>query len=299
MFELNHLRCFVAVAEELHFGRAAARLNMTQPPLSRQIQLLEHLLEARLFDRSNRRVMLTPSGRALLPEAQRLLRLAESAAISIKRTAQGDAGTVTIGFTAASGYDFLPRVMRTLKAELPDVDFILHEAVTAAQFEALSANRLDIGLVRPPVSRSKYDSATVLREPMVLAVPANHRLAGQPVMDLAELGDEPVIGYSPFEARYFHDLVTRLLTAAGSVPNFVQHVSQIHSVLALVRTGFGIALVPAAARQIRFEGVTYRELTPIPGNIAELAAIWRRNLENPAALQALRIMLESAPAQEG
>ncbi|QEI07069.1 LysR family transcriptional regulator [Pigmentiphaga aceris] len=292
MFEISHLRCFVAVADELHFGRAATRLNMTQPPLSRQIQLLEHALGAQLLDRANRRVRLTPLGRTFLPQAQRLLQFAEGAVESIQRAARGDAGTVTIGFTAASGYDFLPHVIHKLRTRLPEVSFVLKEAVTATQLEALASGRLDIALVRPPISPTRYLSRVVLREPMILALPAEHRLSGHEVIDLTEVGDEPVIGYSS-EARYFHDLVHRLFSSAGALPNLVQQVSQIHSVLALVRTGLGVALVPEAARRLGFEGVVYRNLTPLTGNGAELFAAWRPGDEQPVVRRVLDIFLES------
>lgn len=299
MFELSQLRCFVAVAEELHFGRAAERLNMTQPPLSRQIRLLEHLLEARLFERSSRHVALTYAGRSLLPEARRILQLAESAAISIKRTTKGEAGTVAIGFTAASGYDFLPSVMRVLQAEQPDVDFVLREGVTGIQLDDLSAGRLDIALVRPPVVGRHYESRIVLSEPLILAIPADHPLAGLPRIDAPALADASIIGYSPFEARYFHDLVSQLLLDEGLWPRFVQHVSQIHSILALVRTGLGVALVPIAARQLHFEGVVYRPIRTRNAHPVELSMVWRTDLEIPAAKRALGIILAFAGRNGG
>ena len=129
MFELSQLRCFVAVAEELHFGRAAQRLNMTQPPLSRQVQLLERILGVVLLDRTSRSVRLTPAGRSFLIEAKRILRLAESAALATRRIGKGDAGRVAIGFTAASGYSFLPNLVDLARTKLPNVDLALRELV--------------------------------------------------------------------------------------------------------------------------------------------------------------------------
>src|SRR5277367_5252581 len=134
-FELRQLRCFVAVAEELHFGRAAARMNMTQPPLSRQIQMLERVLGVKLLDRTSRVVKLTPAGRVFLLEARRILRLTESAALTTRRTASGEAGTVALGFTAASGYNFLPRLISLCTSRLPNVNFSLKEMVTTDQTE--------------------------------------------------------------------------------------------------------------------------------------------------------------------
>ena len=137
MFDLNQLRCFVTVAEELHFGRAAARLNMTQPPLSRQIQVLEHIIDAPLLERTSRSVRLTPAGRSFLPEARRILKLAESASQVARRIAMGKTGSLKIGYTAAAAYGFLPELIAACRARLPEVDFSLKEMVSGDQLEAL------------------------------------------------------------------------------------------------------------------------------------------------------------------
>src|SRR6476620_5937738 len=148
MFDLNQLRCFVTVAEELHFGRAAARLNMTQPPLSRQIQVLEHIVEASLLDRTSRSVRLTPAGRSFLPEARRILKLAESASQVARRIALGKTGSIKIGFTATSAYGFMPDLVAACRTRLPEVDFSLKEMVSGDQFEALATGQIDAGLLR-------------------------------------------------------------------------------------------------------------------------------------------------------
>jgi len=285
MFEFNQLRCFVAVAETLHFGRAAQRLNMTQPPLSRQIQLLEHELGVTLFDRTSRSVNLTSAGRTFLPEARQMLRLAEGAAVSARRVAQGDAGSITLGFTAGSSYGFLPRLVALAMAELPDVDLDLREMTTARQMEALAAGRLDAGLVRLPVDRHGNELACVLREPMVLAVPESHPLATARAPRLKDLDRMALIMYatdSPTEGRYFQDLTASLFRAADILPNFVQHVSQVHAILALVSAGMGVALVPQSAGSLLARGVVLRELQPEPRPLAELHLIWRKGHDNPA-----------------
>src|SRR5207245_8024630 len=158
MFELQQLRCFVIVAEELHFGRAAARLHMTQPPLSRQIQMLEHHLSTQLLERSSRSVRVTRAGRVFLAEARAIIRLAENAALSARRVAQGDAGTVTIGFTAVSGYRFLPGLIATCRKRIPDVDLALKEMVTMEQIDALGSGRLDVALLRPHFDNEDFES---------------------------------------------------------------------------------------------------------------------------------------------
>src|SRR5258708_10984993 len=207
MFELHQLRCFVVVAEELHFGRAAARLHMTQPPLSRQIQLLEQQLSAQLFERSSRSVKMTRAGRAFLAESRAILRLAENASLGARRVAHGDAGTVTVGFTASSGYRFLPGLIATCRKRLPDVDLALKEMVTAEQIEALASGRLDVALMRPQSSNEDFESLCVAQEPLVAALPENHALARGRLPCLAHCDHPPFAMDSHLEARYFPDLV--------------------------------------------------------------------------------------------
>ena len=270
MFELGHLRCFVAVAEELHFGRAAARLNLTQPPLSRQIQLLEHALEVRLLDRTSRSVSLTRAGHNFLPEARRLLRLAEGAALAARRTASGEAGSITLGFTAASGYDFLPRLITDFRAAAPDIDLVLKEMVSADQLESLTSSRIDVGLVRPPFNRREFFSLCVVREPLLLAVPTGHRFASEETVSVSDLDRQPFVTYSPYEARYFYDLLATIFAEAGVSPHYVQHISQIHSILGLVKAGIGLALVPKAASTLHVEGVVLRPSEMRTSHIVEL-----------------------------
>src|SRR5271165_1045008 len=152
MFDLTHARGFVAVAEELHFGRAAARLNLTQSPLSRQVQALEHALGVELLERTSRSVRLTAAGRKFLAEAYRVLDAADSAERLTRRVAAGEAGLVRLGFTAATAYVILPRIVSRIRAARPDVDLVLEEMVTAEQVEALTARRIDLGLLRPPTA---------------------------------------------------------------------------------------------------------------------------------------------------
>lgn len=283
MFEFSQLRCFVAVAEDLHFGRAALRLNMTQPPLSRQIQLLEHALGVALLERTSRTVGMTPAGRVFLPEARRLLHLAEGAALAARQVASGEAGVIALGFTAGSSYAFLPRLAALVAQEMPGVDLVLREMVTSDQMEALAASRLDAGLVRLPVDRRGVDLVCVSRDAMLLAVPDGHPLAGSNARPaLRDLDRQRFIMYSPTESRYFHGLVSSLFRAAEIVPDCVQHISQVHTILALVSAGMGIALVPEAARNLLVRGVALRKLRPAPKAQAELHLVWRRGQDNPA-----------------
>ncbi|SFS73728.1 LysR family transcriptional regulator [Methylobacterium sp. yr668] len=296
MFDFSQLRCFAAVAEELHFGRAAARLNMTQPPLSRQIQVLERVLDVQLLERTSRTVRLTAAGRSFLPEAQRILRLAETATHVTRQVAAGRAGVLKFGFTAASAYDFLPRLVTAFRRALPDVTLALREMVSKDQIEELLAGRIDAALVRPPVTHPDLIAVRALAEPLVVALPAGNPLALRDGLTPADLGREPLIGYAPNEARYFHDLVLGLLAEAEIQPPTVQQLTQIHSILALVRAALGIALVPAAAERLRFEGVVFRPLVlPAPRPV-ELLLAWRRDADDPLIAQLVSIVAEMPPA---
>ncbi|KZC00380.1 MULTISPECIES: LysR family transcriptional regulator [Methylobacterium] len=296
MFDFSQLRCFAAVAEELHFGRAAARLNMTQPPLSRQIQVLERVLDVQLLERTSRTVRLTAAGRSFLPEAQRILRLAETATHVTRQVAAGRAGVLKFGFTAASAYDFLPRLVTAFRRALPDVTLALREMVSKDQIEELLAGRIDAALVRPPVTHPDLIAVRALAEPLVVALPAGNPLALRDGLTPADLGREPLIGYAPNEARYFHDLVLGLLAEAEIRPPTVQQLTQIHSILALVRAALGIALVPAAAERLRFEGVVFRPLVlPAPRPV-ELLLAWRRDADDPLIAQLVSIVAEMPPA---
>ncbi|MEU2930664.1 LysR substrate-binding domain-containing protein [Streptomyces sp. NPDC007251] len=284
MFTLAQLTGFVAVAEELHFGRAAERLRMTQPPLSRQIQLLENGLQVRLLDRTNRAVRLTPAGRAFLVEARRLLKQAETATLSARRVAAGGAGNLAVGFTAAGAYAVLGALLELIRDALPEVEVTLKEMVTRDQLEQLREGGLDLGLVRPPVTAVDLEARQALREPLLAALPVGHPLAaGDGPLHLSAFEGQPLIMYSPVEARYFHDLLVSVFRTARVTPVYTQYLSQVHSILALVGGGWGVALVPAAAGHLRYATVVFRPVE-LPGDPepVELSLAWRRDNDNPA-----------------
>lgn len=281
MFTFVQLTHFVAVAEELHFGRAAERLRMTQPPLSRQIQLLEKEVGAELFDRANRTVRLTRAGQAFLVDARRLLQQAERATLAVRRVSAGTGGVLRVGFTGASVHSGLPLVLATARSLLPDVDVELRELVTMDQVEALSDGSLDLGMVRPPITRPDLTTRTFVREGLIAALPGGHPLAAsaEPLPVTALHGADMVM-HAPVEARYFHELVTSVLHAASVVPVVTQYMTQVHSILALVNLGWGAALVPESAAGMRFDNVRYRPLDEV-GKVVELDLVWRQDNENP------------------
>lgn len=280
MFELVQLRCFVAVAEELHFGRAAARLNMTQPPLSRHIQVLERILGLELFIRSSRSVRLTAAGSVFLNEAVRIVEMADSAVATARAAAQGQQGMIALGFTAASGYSFLPVFVGRMRMDMPDVKLLLKEMVTSEQLESLQNGRLDLGLLRPAVRRPELTTMRVLQERFVIcchnSVPEHAR-----PRSLSDFDGLPVVMYASDKARYFHDLATGLFASARAMPRFVQHVAQIHTILTLVGADHGYALVPEASTRLHPENVAFSPLENAEP-VVELHAAWREDNANPA-----------------
>jgi DNA-binding transcriptional LysR family regulator len=281
MLDLNQLNCFVAVAEELHFGRAAARLFMTQPPLSRQIRLLEQTLGVKLFDRTSRTVHLTPAGKVFLGDATRLLHLAAQAATSAQRASKGATGRITIGFTSGAGLQLVPRLVAAAQHALPNIDVVLKEMVSVAQLEALAANTIDLAFVRPIPARQLLQNQTVEREPMMLALPREHPLVSYPLITLQDMDRLPFIMYSATQGKYFYNMITGLFGASGVTPDYIQHLDLTHTIVALVRTGLGVSIVPSSSRQLHFDDVVFRPLWR-DDIFAQTNMTWRPDQHNPA-----------------
>jgi DNA-binding transcriptional LysR family regulator len=288
---MERIRAFVVVAEELHFGRAAVRLHLTQPPLSRQIMLLEQEVGVSLLDRRGRTVKLTPAGRVFLTEARRILRLAEESTLAVRRIPDGDGGTLVVGFTAVSVHGYVQSFLRRAGRELPHVDLVLREQVTAEQVEAIAAGDIDLGFVRPPVARSGLLSRVVHSERLLLAVPAGDPLgdAGEPA-DAGQLDGRDLVMYSPVESRYFYELLRDVTARARARPRYVQYVSQVHTMLALVQAGVGLAIVPESATAMHPDGVVFVSLADGQSPAVELAAAWRADADNPALSRALELL---------
>lgn len=281
MIETNQLRCFIAVAEELHFNRAAARLNMTQPPLSRQIQLMETSMGCKLFLRTSRSVVLTEAGKSFLNDAYRIVRLLESAQKMAKDIALGQSGILRCGFTAVTSYNFLPMLIDRMKLNLPDGRLDLKEMVSSRQIAALDTGELDVGFLRPPVDTLKYEQTLVAREKLLLAMPSGHPLAKRSYARWRDLDRVDFIMYDHVEAKYFYDLLAVFLARKRVQPNVVQTMTQNHSILALVRTGVGVAVVPESARILNIADVEYREFSDQQSPIAELLIVWNAANQNP------------------
>jgi DNA-binding transcriptional LysR family regulator len=289
---LHQLRGFVAVAEEQHFGRAAQRLTMTQPPLTRQVQALEAALRVRLFDRTGRGVRLTAAGEVFLAHCRRVLALIDAAPLVTRRAADGQTGTLRLAFTAIGAYAVLADVLSLVNERIPAVGIGLTELVSPDQFQALADLRIDLGLVRPPIPE-QLESVLVHSEDLVVAVPAAHPLAGADrAVALAEVTAD-YIGYSPEGSRYLHDICAAMIGIDRYAVS--QLASQVPTMLALVRAGLGCALVPRSITTMGVEGVRYLDLVPSDAHSVTLHACWSPDNPNPA----LRRLVESLRSSDG
>ncbi|NIE78101.1 LysR family transcriptional regulator [Pantoea sp. Ap-967] len=278
--ELHQLRCFVAVAEELHFGRAATRLHMTQPPLSRQIQLLEHSLGVLLLERNNRQARLTLAGQSFLEDARRILHIAETASHSARRIAHGEAGRLTLGFTAVGAYSMIPRLLVHAGHTLPDIELVLSESVSSTQVHDLEASLIDIGLVRQVLPSARVEYLPIHREPFVAALPAGHPLALRERITPSDFHGQPFVMYSAGEGRYLHDRIANLFATHQVQPRYQHRLGQTHSILGLVNVGLGCAVVPASAQALRLEQVVFRPLVGMEQQ-AEIFLAFCRDNPNP------------------
>ncbi|OCX67272.1 hypothetical protein BFP70_01915 [Thioclava sp. SK-1] len=258
--ELTQLRYFVAVAEELNFRRAAKRLNMTQPPLSRHIALLEHALGTALFDRSNRAVRLTAAGKRLLMDAADILTRTESAVLAARQAARGAAGSVEIGFVPSACVEVIPRIALRLRRELPDVLLTLREVMTVEATESLQAGSLDFAILRLPRDSPNLPIEKLWSEPFDLVAPQDHPILKLETITVENLHGYDFIGYSTERGGFLAEVVQGYLKAHGVTPNEVFTVAQRHTVLSLVNAGIGIALVPRSSRQIGLPNVVFRDI---------------------------------------
>ena len=289
---VDQARCFIAVARDLHFGRAAERLQLTQPAVSRHVQSLERGLGVPLFVRSSRQVSLTPAGRAFLPQAERYLQVAGDAVTAARSAAAGRLGTVRIGFTVLTALSVLGGWVIRLKQQLPGIDFILMEMVTLEQLAALESGRLDLAVVRGKTYRRGIVSETVQREHLVLATPKGQPLSEQ-ISDpsLEEIAEFEMIEISPTNAPSLNDTVGSLFRVRGIVPTFTITASQVHTAIALVDAGLGSAIVPASAGRLELPGVMFRSIADDDLPESELRLAWREDYENPATRAARDVIL--------
>jgi DNA-binding transcriptional LysR family regulator len=278
--DLRQLRHFVAVAEQLHFGRAAATLHISQPPLSRSIRALESRVGATLLARTRRRVELTAEGARFLEEAKRLLAQLERAVLEVGSMAAGAGGRLRLGFVSLADYGVLPGLLKAYKAARPGVELSLREMLSPEQASALMAGELDFGLLLPPVlppaSGANLEHVVVQRERFLAALPARHRLArGRGRLAVRELAGDAFVMVPRAIAPGLYDIVAALAARAGFAPRIAQEAIQMQTVVSLVSSGLGVALVPASVANLGRRGVAYREIADAHPRL-DLWLAWRR-----------------------
>ncbi|WP_213954236.1 MULTISPECIES: LysR family transcriptional regulator [unclassified Variovorax] len=310
LIDLRVWRQFLAVAEELHFGRAATRLHMTQPPVTQAIAQLEKAIGARLFDRTRRSVALTPAGAALVPEVRELLARAQALPARARAAAAGEVGRVRLAFVSTIGFERLPAWVREFRALCPAVALELVEATGDVQLEALARGEIDAGLVlhSPGAAPAGLARLAVASEQLVLAVPSQHVLAGVAQLALEAVLAEPLVAFPRRILPSVHDAILALYHGVGRVPEVAQEAIQMQTIVNLVSGGLGVAWVPESVTQFRRAGVVYRtaaEFAAPPGRRraalalpgCETSLVWPAASDNPALARFIEFVRERGLAQ--
>ncbi|MCP2244333.1 LysR substrate-binding domain-containing protein [Lentzea aerocolonigenes] len=289
--ELRHLRYFVAVAEERHFGRAAERLHMAQPPLSQQIQQLEAELGVTLLHRTTRKVELTRAGAVYLERARTVLAAVDDAAEEARRVAAGLQGRLVVGCVGSATYSLLPALARALRDELPGVDFAFRgEMLAPDQLDALLARHIDLALLRPPVEHPAVRMSTVRRDRLIVALPEDHLLTRRKRLKIEDLEDVDLIVHASRGRSVMHGIVTALCREAGFTARIRHEVSETSTLVTFVASGLGVAVVPEPVAELGVPGTTYR---PLAGkHDIELVAAVRADDDSPVLGRALAVLDE-------
>lgn len=277
--DLHQLETFVVVAEELHFGRAAARLQLSQPPVTQRIQQLERDLGVQLFTRSSRRVALTHAGRVLIDEARRAVEHATHITDLARRAQQGMVGVIRIGYVGSALMGPLPGILRSFRARAPQVELRLQEGLSPELSAALEDGALDVVLEQPPVAVEGVHARVIDEQPMIAVLPSDHRLAsGDGRLSLMELAEEGFVLFPRVMGPGYLKVVFDACRALGFTPNIVRDASAIYSMVGFVAAGQGVSLVPAAVAGLQIPGVAYRSLQE--DATFSLVLAWRVSLES-------------------
>ena len=278
--DMRHLRCLVAVAEELHFGRAAERLHLTQPPVSLAIKELEEELGVTLFERTSRRIALTRAGEDALRDARAVLAAAESMRKRAREAALGLMGSLSIGFISLPAYSFLPTTLRAFTEDYQRVKLTLEEGTTDQIIHDVESGSLDVGMVlRTSDLPTTLSSRLVSAEPLVVAMPDSHPLAGSSRIALEKLSQERFLGFERHQGPVMFDAIVAVCMRHGFSPKLFP-ARQMHTIVSLVSGGIGVALVPASVQVLQREGVVYRNMKG-EKTLVETVAIWRRSDDSP------------------
>jgi DNA-binding transcriptional LysR family regulator len=295
--ELRHLRYFRAVAEELHFGRAAERLHIAQPPLSQQIRQLERELAVTLLIRNTRKVELTPAGKAYLNRAVAILDAVDDAGRQAQRIAEGAEGHLAIGCVGSATYSLLPRLVRALHEELPGVDVSVRgEMLAPAQISALLAGDIDLALLRPPIDEPGVIVETVRRDRLIAALPEGHSLAARAELTINDLGDQEFIVHAGHGRSVMNSVLMAMCADAGVVPRVRHEVEETSTMVTLVAAGLGVAVVPEPTAALDVAGVCYRPLSP--ARLGVDLAVGRAVLTNSPLIENALSILRKVAARE-
>lgn len=287
--ELRHLRYFVTVVEERHFGRAAARLFMSQPPLSQQIQQLEREIGAQLLDRTTRKVALTSAGEAFYQDAIAILQRVDESAERARRLGRGEMGFFAVGFVASAAYDILPRIFREFREMLPQVELGLLELQGHEQGDALASGRIDVGLARLPTVNDAIIVETVSEETLVAALPASHPLAFYDEVAITDLRGEPFILFPESDRSRYAQLIYSLCADNGFEPLVVQKTGEVQTAVSLVAAGIGVTLVPESVQAVHRAGIVYRPLKE-PRPAVALSVAYRADEKSPVLPHFLQVV---------
>ncbi|WP_457931571.1 LysR substrate-binding domain-containing protein [Pseudomonas aeruginosa] len=294
--ELRHLRYFIAVAEELHFGRAAERLGISQPPLSQQIQALEEEIGARLFERTNRRVELTDAGRLFLDESRQVLVQVDKAVLLARRAHLGELGELKIGFTSSAPFtSTIPSSIHAFRKAYPDVHLDLQEMSSRQVLKALLEESLQVGVIRPLALPDAVHWVELFREPLVAVLRADHPLAAcsEDGLAIAALAEEPFVFFPRSYGTGLYDQVIALTRQAGFSPRIAQEASEAMTIIGLVSAGLGVSILPASFRRTRVDGVVYRTLSD-PEATTAVWLVRRQNEGSPLALSFIDLVTREA-----
>ncbi|WP_067710386.1 MULTISPECIES: LysR family transcriptional regulator [unclassified Erwinia] len=289
--ELRHLRYFIAVAEELHFGRAAQRLNISQPPLSQQIQILEQQMGARLLARTNRSVQLTAAGAQFLIDARQIIESVTQAADKAQRLHNGHEGILRIGFTSSAPFvTAVSEALFAFRQRFPQVHIQMQEINTRQQIDPLLKGRLDLGVMRNTPLPDRLQHQLMLREPLCAVVHRAHRLANQPRISITQLAKEPFVFFDPQVGTGLYSEILRLLAQYGIVPDIAQEVGEAMTILGLVATGLGVSLLPASFRRVQLEDICW---IPLHEEDAwtEMWLVWSAKRELSAPIEQMKALL--------
>jgi DNA-binding transcriptional LysR family regulator len=278
--ELRHLRYFIAVAEELHFGRAARRVFISQPPLSKQIKQLEDEVGTALLSRSRRHVQLTEAGKLFLVQAKDIVAKAEAAMEVARRTGQGERGGLIVGYIVYAAMTVLPKTLAGFRRRWPAVDVGLRRLYCPEQAAALREHRIDLGFVCPPVALDGVEVEVILRESLVAALAQNHPLARRKSLRLSELAKEPFI-FNRRDCDFgYRAQVAAICRKAGFELEVAKEAHDESALYPMIASGQGISLLPASTRKLRLKGVVLRNLKDRPDQV-ELAIAWRKDDKSP------------------